>query len=214
MAASTTSVLTRPVSAVAVLIAAAALALVPAWGASAHSAVVDSTPSEGETLTELPDTFSITANEALLDVTGEGSGFALQIIDADGLHYEQSCPVVDGEELSTPAALGEAGDYELRYQFVSTDGHAVSGSIPFEWAPSGAVEASTGTAASACGGAPSETDVDSTPPAGAVNDGGVGTTDPQQSAGLPTWGWILVGGGAAAALAVVVIVVIVRASRR
>jgi hypothetical protein len=137
---------------VAALAASIALAVVPAWSASAHSAVTDSTPGEGETLTALPDTFSITANEDLLDITGEASGFALQIVDADGLHYEQSCPVVDGTELSTGAAIGGAGEYELRYQFVSADGHAVSGAIPFEWAPVGEVEATAGTEASLCGG--------------------------------------------------------------
>ena len=207
----------RPVLTVAGLLVALVmtvmLVLVPAWSANAHSAVIDSTPGEGETLTTLPDTFSITSNETLLDVTGEGSGFALQIIDAAGLHYEQSCPVVDGEELSTAAAIGEAGAYELRYQFVSADGHAVSGAIPFEWAPADAFEATAGTEVSACDGVPSETDVESTPPPGAVNDGGPGTTDPAD-AGLPTWAWILIIGGAVLVVVVVVIVVITRAARR
>lgn len=162
----------RPaVAALALLIAGGALALMPAWSASAHSAVVDSTPAEDAILTTLPETFSLTANEDLLDVTGEASGFALQIVDAAGLHYEQECPVVDGTDLATRAAIGEAGEYEVRYQFVSADGHAVSGVIPFEWAPDGEFELTVGTEASLCGDAPSETDIESTPPPGAVNDG-------------------------------------------
>ena len=197
----------------AAIIATTAVAIVPAWSASAHSAVVDSTPGEGETLTVLPESFSITANEELLDITGEASGFALQIVDADGLHFEQECPVVDGTDLSTAAAIGEAGAYELRYQFVSADGHAVSGAIPFEWAPEGEFAATTGTEASLCGGAgaPSETDVESTPPPGAVNDGGEGTTDPADAPAPLMWGL-----GILAALAIIaaIIAVVVKTRRR
>ena len=206
----------RTGSLVAALVAALAVALVPAWSASAHSAVVDSTPGEGETLTVLPESFSITANEELLDITGEASGFALQIVDADGLHYEQECPVVDGTDLSTAAAIGEAGDYELRYQFVSADGHAVSGAIPFEWAPEGEFAPTTGTEASLCGGAgaPSETDVESTPPPGAVNDGAV--TDDGEAAIEPTPSPLMWGLGILAALAIIaaIVAVIVKTRRR
>ena len=193
--------LLRPSALLVALVAATAIALGPAWAASAHSTVVDSTPSEGETLTALPDTFSITANEPMLDVTGEGAGFALQIVDGAGRHYEQACPVVDGEELSTPAALGEPGDYELRYQFVSADGHAVSGSIPFGWAPAADVEASIGTEASACGGG-SPSDADSTAEPGAVDDGAV-----EGAAGPSAAVWISLAGvlaGATVAIGVAI----------
>lgn len=142
----------RPRFLPALLGAAAGLVLVTATAlpAAAHAAIVDSTPAEGETLTALPAAFSVTANEELLDVTGAADGFALQVVGPDGLHYESGCPSVDGATLSLPASIGAPGEYELRYQVVSADGHSISGAIPFAWAPSGAFEAVEGTAESAC----------------------------------------------------------------
>ncbi|QOD92979.1 copper resistance CopC family protein [Chryseoglobus sp. 28M-23] len=132
-----------------------ALVVVPALPASAHNAVVSSTPEEGETLTEVPEFFVVTTNEAMLDVGGEGAGFAIQVTDESGLYYGDGCVDVGGPSMSTPAALGEAGDYTMAFQYVSADGHTLSDTLAFRYEPAAGAEASTGSAAPPeCGSTP------------------------------------------------------------
>jgi len=133
--------------------ALALLAAAPAW---AHDYLVDSTPAEGETLTELPDRFSVTANETLLDLQSDGSGgqgaFGLVIRDADGGYYGDGCVSVVDATMSTDPVLGDSGDYTMIWQIVSADGHPASGEIPFTWdAPDGFEPASAQDAAPECG---------------------------------------------------------------
>ena len=134
----------------------AAVVAVPVLGlaapAQAHNYLVSSTPAEGETLTELPDQFSVTTNGDLLSLGGSTAGFALEVRDANGLYYGDGCVSIDGPTLSEAAALGEAGDYTLLWQLISTDGHTVSGEVAFSWAPADGVVPSEGTATpAACG---------------------------------------------------------------
>ena len=112
--------------------------------ASAHNAVVSTTPEEGETLTEVPEFFVVTTNEAMLDVGGEGAGFAMQVTDGSGLFYGDGCVDVGGPSMSTPAALGEAGDYTMAFQYVSADGHTLSDTLEFRYEPAAGAEASAG----------------------------------------------------------------------
>jgi methionine-rich copper-binding protein CopC len=113
--------------------------------AYAHNYLVGSTPTAGETLTVLPETFEIVTNEALLASAGLG-GFALEVRDADGLFYGDGCVVVDGPTMSTAAALGDAGDYTIIWQAVSGDGHTVSDELEFTWEPTdAATPAATGS---------------------------------------------------------------------
>jgi methionine-rich copper-binding protein CopC len=113
----------------------AGLALMPAAPAQAHNYVVSTTPAEGETLTSVPESFVITTNENMLDLSGESAGFAIQITDARGLFYGDGCITVGGTSMSMPAALGDAGPYTMTYQFVSADGHSLSSSHAFAFAP-------------------------------------------------------------------------------
>jgi methionine-rich copper-binding protein CopC len=120
--------------------------------ASAHNYLVESTPTEGETLTALPEQFIITTNDDLLNLGADAGGFALQVQDADGLFYGDGCVVVDGPSMTANAALGAPGAYLLTWQVVSIDGHTVSGEIPFAWAPDDITESSAGSdAAPVCG---------------------------------------------------------------
>jgi len=122
----------RAIAILALSVGAVVLSAAPAW---AHSFLAASTPVDGETLTSLPETFSVTMNEDLLDLVGDGTGFGLEVRDAAGTYYGDGCLTIDGASLSTPAALGAAGDYEIVYQVVSADGHPVSDTIAFTWAP-------------------------------------------------------------------------------
>ena len=130
------------------------LALGVATPSAAHSVIVDSTPTAGETLTELPAEFGVTANETLLDVA-DGAGFAIQVRDEAGLYYGTGCLSIVDASMTTPAALGAAGEYTMVYQLVSADGHTLGGEIPFRWEPPAGFEPEEGSAAApACGNGP------------------------------------------------------------
>ena len=102
--------------------------------AQAHDWLVSSEPANGAVLTTLPDQFSVTANEPLLDLGGESGGFAMLVIGPDGLYYGDGCVSIQDATMSTDAALGPAGAYTLDWQLVSTDSHSVSEKIPFHLA--------------------------------------------------------------------------------
>jgi methionine-rich copper-binding protein CopC len=140
-------------------------AAAPAW---AHDDVVDSTPAEGETLTALPDAFSVTASEPLPDLGAEGV-FELQIRDAAGSYYGDGCVDIVDATMSTEPAIGESGEYMMLWQIVSADGHPVSGEIAFTWeAPDGFEPAAAAAEAPSCGGDLSDdvTDVYTSPTRG------------------------------------------------
>ncbi|HXD62643.1 MAG TPA: copper resistance CopC family protein [Lacisediminihabitans sp.] len=135
----------RALAACIALLAACGAVLVVSAPAQAHNYLVQSTPKAGETLTALPEKFSIITNDLLLNI-GKGAGFALQVKDADGLYYGDGCITVDGRGISTPAALGAPGKYEVIWQVISTDGHPVSDEFSFTWKPSSTdVVVSTGS---------------------------------------------------------------------
>jgi methionine-rich copper-binding protein CopC len=175
--------------------------------AQAHNYLVSSTPEAGSTLTELPDEFSITTNEALLDLSGTGAGFALEVVDSDGLFYGDGCVRVEESSIFTAAALGAAGEYTVIWQGVSEDGHTVSDEFTFEWAPATAAEPSVGSAtAPACAG----TTVSST--AGATDAGSAsGTTPVTTQSSLTDALWI---GGAVLAIVAAVVVTLLVTGRR
>ena len=201
------------VSAIAVLALAGATVLGLAAPAQAHNFLVSSTPAAGEVVTTLPESISITTNGPLLDLTGDGAGFALQVTDAAGAFYGDGCLTVSGSTLSTPAALGAAGTYRVVWQVVSEDGHTVSDQFTFEWAPAADAEPATGQAAPpVCGVVPEET---TTPTADATATPGA-TAEPvtrpeHENASLTDVLWI--GGAILAALAAAAIALVVVARR-
>lgn len=144
-------------AAAAVLAGGLAVALVAAPPASAHSALVASTPAEGEVLAELPAEYSVTMNETLLGGAGDAA-FALRVRDSAGLYYGDGCLTIVDASVSTPAAIGAAGDYVLEWQVVSADGHPVGGEIPFSWTGEATAEGAEQPAV--CGSVPGETQPD------------------------------------------------------
>jgi methionine-rich copper-binding protein CopC len=122
--------LTKAIVASTLAVGAAVAVAAPA---SAHNYLVDSSPEAGESLSVLPESFSVTTNEKLLDLGGEGNGFGLSVQDAAGRYYGDGCVSVDGTTLSTDAAIGEPGTYTVTWQVVSADGHPVSDTFAFEW---------------------------------------------------------------------------------
>lgn len=127
-----------------------------AASAQAHNYIVSSTPAEGATIATLPASFGVTTNDNLLSLGGATGGFALQVKDSAGLFYEDGCITVAGPTMSTSAVLGAPGPYTVLWQLVSIDGHSVSGSYDFTWAPAAGQTTATGTsAAPVCGQAAS-----------------------------------------------------------
>jgi methionine-rich copper-binding protein CopC len=178
--------------------------------AYAHNVLVASTPASGETLTDVPPQFSITTNEALLDLPGS-QGFALQIRDAAGAYYGDGCVQVEGPTMSADAALGEPGAYTMLWQAVSEDGHSVDGAVPFTWAPEGDVEPSASSATPpVCGEVPTPMPSASASSAAATSEP---TAAPEQASGidLATVLWV---GGAILALGIAAGIAIAIASRR
>jgi methionine-rich copper-binding protein CopC len=174
--------------------------------AEAHNYLVSSTPTVGSTLTALPRDFSVTTNGVLLNINEDGSGFALQIRDAKGLYYGDGCVKVDGPGISMAAAIGAPGKYTVTWQVISTDGHTVSNTYPFTWAPTGAVKESVGQkAAPDCDGK-YHLNQSGLPPA----NSGTGTQAVSDGT-LETVLWI---GGAVLAVAIAVIVTLVLVRRR
>ena len=108
------------------------------FGASpavAHNVVEDRTPAPGSTVTKSPVDISLTTNDMFLDLGGDASGFGVVIRDSAGLYFGDGCVSVIERTMSTSAELGAAGTYEITYQFVSADGHSLSESYEFDFAP-------------------------------------------------------------------------------
>jgi copper resistance protein C len=128
---------------VALLVGFSVLGLVAP--AQAHNYLVSSTPSDGETLTQLPAHFSVTTNDALLDLKGDGTGSGIEVRDADGLYYGDGCVTVEGPSVFSTPAIGKPGTYTLIWQVISSDGHPVSDEFTFTWAPTGSYTETAGT---------------------------------------------------------------------
>jgi methionine-rich copper-binding protein CopC len=168
--------------------------------AQAHNSLVSSTPEADSTITELPKAFSVTTNEPLLDLSGEGAGFALQVKDAAGDYYGDGCYQIVDSTLSMGAGLGAAGEYTLLWQVVSADGHPVSGEFDFTWAPAAGAEVSPGSP---------------TPPScGGEASGPVSTNAPQEHANASLSDVLWIGGAIAAVLVAGLVTFLVIGRRR
>lgn len=208
----------RKTTTVATLLLAGAAVFGFSSVASAHNFIVSTTPGEGATLTTLPERFEITTNDALLDVTGDANAFVFDFVDSAGLYYGDGCVVVEGATMATDAALGTAGEYTVAYQFVSADGHSVSGEFAFTWDPAAGEPVSTGSATPPeCGVEP-----DPEPTVDPSTDLTAGPSDEPRSSAEPgaesaqggLLDELLWVGGAVAAMALAVLVAMVVLGRR
>ncbi|QTX05595.1 copper resistance CopC family protein [Agromyces archimandritae] len=172
------------------VVAAAGLAIA-AMPALAHNSPVSSSPAEGSTVTAQPGTVSLTTSDVLLDLGDGGAG--IDVVDAAGLHYATECAVIDGPTVEAAAALGEPGEYTVKWRVVSADGHPISGEFAFDWRPAAGVELAEGSTEPACevlrdgagdGGA-GDGGADDAVDAGDAADAG----DSADSAGIPGEVW-------------------------
>jgi len=104
-------------------------------GALAHNAVVDLSPAPGSEVTQSPVSIAIITNDTLLDLGGEGQGFAIAVLDEAGRYYGDGCVSVEGATLSAVVALGDAGIYTIVYRYVSADSHSLSDQYTVTFTP-------------------------------------------------------------------------------
>jgi len=163
------------------LLAAALLALLAllftGGTAAAHDVVTGSDPADGATVATAPTQVSVTFDEE------PQPGLAtLTVVGPDGAHHEQGQVSTQGDVVSVPVGpLPTAGDYEIGYRIVSSDGHPVTGSISFSLTtPSPATAAAPGTPAAA---APAEPTAPPSPAASSSDDPG---------GGAPAWVFVVI----------------------
>jgi copper resistance protein C len=165
-------------SAVAGAVVACVLVLFPADSASAHDYLVESTPAADSVQTETLAQVSLTFNDRVLDLTGDGSSALLQVTDSANRHFETGCATIQDRTVTAPVALGAAGTYTVEWQIVSADGHTVSNAISFRYEPPADATPAPGSASRpTCGSASAgqaSTAVPSSEPTGEADSSGLG----------------------------------------
>jgi hypothetical protein len=122
-----------------------------AGSASAHDYIVSTSPAADSTQTKPISKVVLTYDDLVLDPQHNGSTSVVQVTDASGRHFETDCASVLDRNVTVPASLGGAGKYTVSWRIVSADGHPVSGSYDFTYAPPAGASAAPGSNAPACG---------------------------------------------------------------
>lgn len=117
---------TKSVRAVTVAIVAAAFLAFGALPASAHDALTDSNPSDGETLTKTTDVIVLSFNNNIADLGGK-----ILITPAQGEKIEADLKA-DGKDAFLELAEPLANDtYGVSWRVVSSDSHPIEGTFTF-----------------------------------------------------------------------------------
>lgn len=116
---------------VGVTVAAVAV-LATALPASAHDALVHSTPQVDERLATAPENIVLTFSGELLTLGDSATGAVVLVLDENGRDWAGNDVEVAGNTVTVGVDPGmpEAG-YQVRWQVVSEDGHPISGIVPF-----------------------------------------------------------------------------------
>ncbi len=118
------------------LVAAAALAVLAAAPAAAHTDLLSSDPADGATLQTVPEQVTLTFGEDLLP-----QGDKLVAKDDTGVQVNLGPSKIAGPKLSaTWPGTADAGTYTVSYRAVAADGHPLEGRLTFTIA---AVQATT-----------------------------------------------------------------------
>jgi methionine-rich copper-binding protein CopC len=107
-------------------VAALALTILAAPGATAHDYLVGSTPEQGATVPTSPSEVVLEFNTSI------GQQFAqVAVVGPDGTPYQDGDPVVDGARVTQAVDGLPDGDITVSYRVVSSDGHPIGGTVPF-----------------------------------------------------------------------------------
>ncbi|MBA4084979.1 MAG: hypothetical protein C0493_08600 [Kytococcus sp.] len=125
-----------PVITAIIALAAMLAALVATAGpASAHARLDNSSPRDGSTLTATPPEVMLRFNEPIK------SGLNQVTVTSGSTDATEGELEVDGATVYQPLKSSlPAGTYKVSYKVVSADGHPISGSLSFRYAPPGGDE--------------------------------------------------------------------------
>lgn len=106
----------------------------PQQAASAHTALVSSTPVAGSVLEDFPQSIVLTFNQPLLTIGGDRSNY-LELISPTGESIEISESSVEQSRISASISVfpEAVGNYEIIYRVVASDGHVIRGSVDFQY---------------------------------------------------------------------------------
>lgn len=117
-----------PIALAATLLAAFLVFLSP-LSASAHDALVSSSPAADESVETVPDALTLTFSAKLIG--GEGATEVV-VTDPAGNSITDGPATVDGAIVTQPLqGAGPAGAYHVIWKVVSSDGHPTSGEYSF-----------------------------------------------------------------------------------
>jgi methionine-rich copper-binding protein CopC len=175
------------------------LVALAAPSASAHDRLVESDPATGAVLTAVPDDVVLTFN---VDV--QPLGTALELRDSSGEQASAAETTVSGREVSLPVSADlPDGSYTLLYRVTSSDGHPISGELPFTLegtaaAPTQATGPADPTTTPAATPAPTTspaTSVATTGPGRPTQAGLSDSSDREaESAATTSFPWVVLGG--------------------
>lgn len=126
-----TKALRRPAApiALAATLLAAFLVLFSPLSASAHDALVSSSPAADESVETVPAELTLTFSAKLID--GEGATEVV-VTAPDGASITDGAATVEGAIVTQPLrGTGPAGEYHVIWKVVSSDGHPTSGEYSF-----------------------------------------------------------------------------------
>jgi copper resistance protein C len=104
--------------------------LVFAYPAKSHDLLIEIQPVAGAVITEGSFEAKLTFNNPLLVVEGETNAeLATKLVGSD--EWKNQDVFVADQVLTAQISLSEAGDYDLRWKVVSSDGHPISGDSTF-----------------------------------------------------------------------------------
>ena len=115
-------------AALASLLLAAAVLLVPASPASAHDELVSTDPSADAVLETLPERITLTFSA---DVLTDAGATVIEVTDADGTSLADGAPEPAGAEVTQALAGPASGAVTVKWRVVSSDGHPIDGSFAF-----------------------------------------------------------------------------------
>ena len=120
----------RLVGAVLATVALVAALVAMASPASAHARLEGSSPQDGATLAAVPPEITLKFNEPIEQGLNQVS------VTSGDTDVAQGDPQVEGKNVYQAIDFGmKPGDYTVTYKVVSADGHPVSGSFSFTYAP-------------------------------------------------------------------------------
>jgi methionine-rich copper-binding protein CopC len=101
-----------------------------AFPAKGHDLLIDIEPASGAVLTQGNFEAKLTFNNPLLVVEGETNAELSTKLAGSGDWVTHEIEVMDSA-LTAQIILSEAGDYDLRWKVVSSDGHPITGESTF-----------------------------------------------------------------------------------